>query len=629
MCGIAGVVGHRESDVLVAKMNAELAGRGPDAEGLESWPASQTSFGHRRLSIFDLSELGRQPMMTPDREIGLVFNGAVYNFHELRRDLESAGFRFKSTSDTEVILYGYKAWGIDKLVARMRGMFAIGIWDHPARKLYLVRDRLGVKPLVYALQGSTLAFASTVRALAAAGFGDNGIDPKAVADFFEFGFVTEGRTIYNGIAKVPPATILEFANGKLTSRVYWQENTARPTGAISFEDALQETERLFLEAVKLRLEADVPVGALLSGGVDSSLVCWAIAKLGGNIKAFTVGTPGDPWDETPDALATAKLLGITHEIVEMRSEDEPDLSDLTNAYAEPFGCPSALGMLRVSKAVKPSATVLLTGDGGDDCFLGYPEQKNFYLAQKVAQKGILPWFWKAKGGRRDNLPERFRRAAHFLDYATGGLGAAISIHDGLPRYEQHGLLGPRLAGAKVDQRNTPVSPESARNILGDYISYSRLQRFVSEYLTKVDGGAMRYALEARSPFLDQELWNFAQSLPYEVRLQGGTLKAILRELSRRRIGERVASGKKRGFGIPVGRWLAGRWRPHFEELLRDSYAAREGWIDAAAVRKHLADAAAKGNASLHLWYIYVFEQWMRRQAQVQGVSADRTPVGVR
>ena len=308
MCGISGVTGRDDSEILVARMNADLAGRGPDAEGLETWPAAGVSLGHRRLSIFDLSELGRQPMLTPDRGIGLVFNGAVYNFHELRNDLETAGFRFKSASDTEVILYGYKAWGIDKLVARMRGMFAIAIWDHPARTLYLVRDRLGVKPLVYARQGNTLAFASTVRALAAAGLADGGIDPKAVAEFFEFGFITGARTIYNGIHKVPPATILEFSNGSLTSRQYWRENVAAPTGTIGFEEAIEETERLFLQAVKLRLEADVPVGALLSGGVDSSLVCWAIAKLGGNIKAFTVGTPGDPWDETPDAVATARRM---------------------------------------------------------------------------------------------------------------------------------------------------------------------------------------------------------------------------------------------------------------------------------------------------------------------------------
>ena len=611
MCGIAGVVGHNDSALLVGRMNADLAGRGPDAEGLESWPAG-VSFGHRRLSIFDLSELGRQPMLTPDREIGLVFNGAIYNFHELRRELESIGYRFKSTSDTEVILYGYKAWGIDKLAVKMRGMFAIAIWDHPQRKLILIRDRLGVKPLVYAQQGNTIAFASTVRALSVAGFGNAGIDPKAVAEFFEFGFITEARTIYNGIHKVPPATILEFCDAKLTSRVYWQENAARPTGAISFEDAIEETERLFLEAVKLRLEADVPVGALLSGGVDSSLVCWAIARLGGNIKAFTVGTPGDPWDETADAVATAKQLGIAHEIVEMSASDEPDLTELIDSYGEPFPCASALGMLRVSKAIKPSATVLLTGDGGDDCFLGYPEHGNFYKAQKLSQQLPLHLIWKAKGGRRDNLPDKFRRAAHFLDYATGGLGAAIGIHDGLPRYHEHGLLGPRLTNAKVDQRSTPVSPESAKTMLGEYIVYSRMHRFVGEYMTKVDGGAMRYALEARSPFLDQELWNFAQSLPYEVRLRGGVLKAVLREISRRRIGDRVATGKKRGFSIPVGRWLAGRWRPHFEELLKDSHAAREGWIDARAVQKYLAEAAVAGVASNQLWYIYVFEQWLRR-----------------
>jgi asparagine synthase (glutamine-hydrolysing) len=625
MCGIAGVVGNVESRTLVARMNADLARRGPDAEGLESWNEGTVTFGHRRLSIFDLSELGRQPMLSPDRQVGLVFNGAIYNFLELRRELEQLGYRFKSQSDTEVIVHGYDAWGMDQLVSRMRGMFAIALWDNKARKLFLLRDRLGVKPLVYAVRGTQIAFASTVRALAAGGFAPE-IDPEGVAEFFEHGYVTDARTIYRGVHKVPAATLIEFSNGNVRQTEYWTESVARPAGSISFEDAVAETERIFLEAVRLRLEADVPVGALLSGGIDSSLVCWAIAKLGGNIKAFTVGTPGDPLDETADAVATARKLGIAHEIVEMSSEDEPDISDLTEAYGEPFACASALGMLRVSKAVKPNATVLLTGDGGDDCFLGYPEYYNFQLAQKIATRTPLRWIWKPKGGRRDELPEALRRAAHLLDFATGGLGARTRIHDGLPRYHTHGLLGEHLRNAVVKSRQIPITAESAKRLLPEFIVYHRKHQFVGEYMTKVDGGAMHYALEARAPFLDQELWNFAHSLPYDVRLRKGALKAVLREISRRRIGERVATGEKRGFSIPIGRWLAGKWRGRYEELLMDSIAAREGWIDAGAVRKYLDSSKVK--ASNQLWYIFVFEHWMRSHYSLCQRSLPRTSVTV-
>lgn len=618
MCGISGIIGSADSLSLVERMNQALARRGPDAEGIEQWGPMNT-LGHRRLSIFDLSELGRQPMLSPDRQVGLVFNGAVYNFHEIRRDLVQLGYPFKSQSDTEVILHGYSAWGMDKLVDRMRGMFAIALWDNREKKLFLLRDRLGVKPLYYCQNGSQVAFASTARALASAGLGA-GIDPAAAAEYFEFGYVTDERSIYKNIRKVPAATLIEFSNGKVSQREYWKESTARPSGSIGFEEAVEETERLFLEAVKLRLEADVPVGALLSGGVDSSLVCWAISHLGGNIKSFTVGTPGDVFDETPDAVATAQKLGIDHSIIEIRADDAPDIDEMVNAYGEPFACASSLGMLRVSKAIKPSATVLLTGDGGDDCFLGYPEHKYFHMAQRLASTVPLAAFWRVKGGRRDELPERFRRAAHFLDYAAGGLGATTRIWDGLPRYHQNGLFGPLMKQATLAEREIPISRESGRNLLAEFITYHRNHRFVAEYLPKVDGGAMYYALEARAPFIDQELWNFAQSLPFSVRLRKGTLKAVLREIARRRIGDRVATGKKRGFSIPVNRWLAGRWRKGFEEMLETSVAAQEGWIDAGAVKRYLAETAPSGSVPNQLWYIYVFEKWIRHERRLSPQS---------
>jgi asparagine synthase (glutamine-hydrolysing) len=623
MCGIAGLIGERDRQAArerVARMTAALARRGPDGEGIELW--DEAALGHRRLAIFDLSEAGRQPMLSPDSSVGVVFNGAIYNFLDLRRDLESLGHRFKSNTDTEVLINGYLEWGLDALVSKLKGMFAFGLWDDRLQRLFLVRDRLGVKPLLYSIGDHRIAFASTARALKAGGFAGE-IDDKAVMEYLEFGYVTDDRSIYEGVAKVPAATIVEWRGGSISSREYWSPGADGSTN-ISFEEAVEETQALFLKAVEKRLHADVPVGALLSGGVDSSLVCWAISRLGGDIKAFTIGTPGDEWDETEDARATAEALKIDHRVLELSADAAPDLSELVKAYGEPFACASALGMLRVSRAVRSEATVLLTGDGGDDLFLGYEGHRHFWLAEKAArampQAATRLWM-----SLRNQVSDegRMRRARSFIDYATGGLGAVAERHDGLPAYERDGLLGQRLANATVAARAIPWSSESARRVLADFLVYDRRTRFVGEYLTKVDGSTMYYSLEARSPFLDQDLWEFASALSFDVRLRRGRLKAILREIAARNIGERVARGRKRGFGIPVGRWMAGRWAESVRETLTDSILASEGWIRAEQALAQLERAERKGWASNQLWYIFVLESWLRHErAEMEDLGAN-------
>ncbi len=612
MCGIAGLIGEANPErgrTIVSAMVCALARRGPDGEGIEQWPTA--TFGHRRLSIFDLSDAGRQPMLLPDRSVGVVFNGAIYNFLNLRAELERAGYSFKSRTDTEILLHGYSHWGIDGLVQRLRGMFAIGLWDECRKKLYLIRDRLGVKPLVYAIKDGKLAFASTVRALRDAGIAGD-LDSQALAEFLEFGFVTDDRTIYGGIEKLRAGEILEWSAGSVSKRFYWALPEAESSSAVSFDDAVEQTEAIFLEAVKLRLEADVPIGALLSGGVDSSLVCWAIAKLGGNIRTFTVGTPNDPFDESADARATARQLGVPHQVIELGPDDAPGMQDLVSAYGEPFACYSALGMLAVSKAVRHEATVLLTGDGGDDIFLGYPEHKNFWLAQRVANY-LPPGSALAWRLVRNALPRHgsARRAKHFVDYATGGLGAIAQVHNGLPLYREHELLGSMLADAEVSHRQTSLSQASARCLLSDFLNYDRRTRFTGEYMTKVDGATMYYALEARSPFLDHVVWEFAGKLPFSLRLRDGSLKAILRELARRHVGERVSSGRKRGFEIPVQRWLAGRWGGEFKQAISDSVLARGGYIRPDRILHLWKSTSASGIVPLQLWYLYVLEHWMR------------------
>lgn len=599
-------------------MTRALARRGPDGEGLHAWP--DAVLGHRRLAIFDLTDAGKQPMLTQDGRIGVTFNGAIYNFVELRSELERAGFRFRSRTDTEVLLHGYRLWGIDELVTRLHGMFAFALWDAESHTLFLVRDRLGVKPLVFARSQGGVAFASTAAALSAAGYVKE-LDVQALVEYLEYGFVTDARCIYAGIEKLPAAHIAQWHDGSFTLREYWRPS-APANANISFEEAVDHTERLLLRAVEMRLAADVPVGALLSGGIDSSLVCWCVAKLGGDVTAFTVGTPGDEWDETSDARATAAELGIRHQVLDQRPESAPSVQDLVAAYGEPFACASALGMLGISQAVRRQATVLLTGDGGDDVFLGYPRHAHLALAQRIAS--VLPpaaaRAWKMLGPA---LPKAgaIRRVAHLLDYASGGLGAVANAHDGLPSYRRMGLLGERLQSSSVDARLLPWSPASGRRVLGDFLDYERRTRFTGEYLTKVDGGCMYHALEARSPFLDQDLWTFASSLPYDLRLHRGKLKAVLREIARRRISKRLASGPKRGFGIPVQRWITGRWRDSVDEIFRHSELEREGWINARVLRARLSSLRPGESAPLQLWYLYVLEVWLQTQRSY-GLRAD-------
>jgi asparagine synthase (glutamine-hydrolysing) len=488
MCGIAGYVAAAENSEVgfrVRKMTGVLQRRGPDSQGFAEWPG--VSLGHRRLAILDLSAAGHQPMLTGDGNIGLVFNGCIYNFIELRADLERLGYQFRSHTDTEVLLYGYQAWGIDMLARRLRGMYAFGIWDDNRRKLTLVRDRLGVKPLLLAHQGNEIAFASTAAALRQAGFGKSALDEEAVLEFLEFGFVTDERCIWQGIRKLPPASILEWQDGRVEERRYWALDKIDRSWNISFDEAVEETERLLIESVKLRLFADVPIGVLLSGGIDSSLICWAMAQTNANITAFTVGTPGDPADETGDARETAQRLGIQHEIVTL-SEDSPSLELLTDAFSEPFACSSALGMLQVSRAVKPKATVLLTGDGGDDVFLGYDLFLKTWWAQKAAQS--LPphsdAVWRAV---QRMVPRfgKFKKARTFMELATGGAGSYARTRDGLPYYEKKQMLGPRLEGRTTAQRQMPRSLEGARRQVQEVFELHHRMHFTSEFMPKVDG----------------------------------------------------------------------------------------------------------------------------------------------
>src|SRR6185437_14159627 len=425
----------------------------------------------------------------------------------------------------------------------------------------------------------------------------------AIAEYLQLGFIPDDYSIYREARKLPPASILEWHGGKVTIRRYWSSPSVTPS-SLSFEESVESAEEQLLKAVELRLHADVPIGILLSGGIDSALICWAATKLGRRITAYTIGTPGDPWDETAAARSTAEALGLDHRVLDMGQDDQYEMNDLVSAFAEPFACSSALGMLKVSKYVAASSKVLLTGDGGDDVFLGYPRHRHVLMAGKLAP--IIPYSlrkWWCKDGSLLPKVGPLCRVATFLDYVA----ESPTIHGRSVMKSK--ILGDRLKNG-MDNYGAWV-PSVTGSLISHFLNYEYRNRFVGEYLTKVDGATMHYGLEARSPFLDQDMWEFASSLPYALRLHRWQLKAILREVARRRISPHLAEGRKRGFGVPVHRWIVGPWRPLVEASLGESILEKEGWIRPKASSELFQSALKQGEASLQLWYVLALELWMR------------------
>jgi asparagine synthase (glutamine-hydrolysing) len=576
------------------------------------------------LAIIDLSPSGGQPMISDDGLVGVTFNGCIYNFATLRKELEGEGARFRSNCDTEVLVHGYRHWGIDRLVQRLRGMFAFAVWDDTRRSLTIVRDRLGVKPVLYRVDGDRLTFASTLPAITASSSGDCTIDKQAVLAFLEYGYVPEEDCIYREVHKLEAATILEWRGGRITKRSYWNLPEVDERTKVDFDEAVEETERLLVESVRQRLVADAPLAALLSAGVDSGLICWALTRLNSNVKAYSVSTPGEVGDESRGAAQTAAHVGIPLEIVPM-GEHRPQelLHQLSDAFGEPFACSSALGVLQVSEVIKREASVVLTGDGGDDVFLGYPFHRHFYLAQKLANMTPTPLLrlWPHVRGFTPTW-NWCRRSGHFLDYASGGLGAVTRAHDGLPYFIAASLLsGGELDNASLRYRELPLSTDSARKLLPEFIRFEQGMHFRSEFLTKVDGGSMYYSMEARSPLLDQELWEFAARLPFSIRLRGLVLKAILRKIADRRLGLAISRRRKTGFTIPVESYLSGSWSDELFSLESGTLLEDQGWIGRGALSRHLALLKSKKiGVAAQLWRLVVLERWLRREKSARRSS---------
>jgi len=618
MCGIYGAVGGG-SEAAARAAVAALHRRGPDASGV--WVEGGVALGHARLRVIDLSEAAAQPMTGCDPRIRLTYNGEVYNHHALRAELEGLGHRFRSRSDTEAIVHGYEQWG-DAVVERLDGMFAFGLWDGGKRRLLLARDRTGKKPLFYARGPSgSLSFASEIKALVAAGLPAE-LDEQALPMLLSWGYVPAPATLHRGVVALPPATRLTFEPGvggapTLGTDVYWRPTFLETPLEVGVDEAAARVRELVTAAVERRLEADVPLGAFLSGGLDSTIVVGILARhFGRPVQTFSIGFAGDPaYDETSYAREAAAAFGCHHTEFIVEPSAFAAIEELVELHDGPFGDSSALPTQAVARLTRQHVTVALTGDGGDELFAGYLR----FLAAEAAER-IPPVVRRgmARAGALipRALPEKSlgARARRFLGAAALPMADRVAGWGSLFSAELGALLRPEvqdgldLGAPGAWQRG--FFGGDGRSALAQLLDHNFRAYLAYDLQTKVDRCTAGVGLEARSPFLDTALCEYAGRLPDDLKRRGTTTKWILREAFKDLVPERILRRGKMGFGVPLATWMRGPLRAPLWDYLApgarlDSLLRRDA-VD-ALLRRH----AAGEDLSARLWLLLTLEVWLR------------------
>ncbi len=621
MCGIAGRVNFRSrrpvEPSLVQSMCDLLAHRGPDDHGV--YTDQHVGLGHRRLSILDLSPSGHQPMADPSRRLWLTFNGEIYNFLEIRRELEQEGFTFCSRSDTEVILAAYAHWGVECL-GRLRGMFALGLWDWNTQTLLLARDRVGKKPLHYWLDGDGIAFASEPKAfLADPGF-EPAADASALLHYLAYQSVPSPQSAFKGLQKLPPGHFLLVRDGKVDVQRYWRLNY-EPKQKIDERELPSLLLAQIRDAVACRLISDVPLGAFLSGGIDSATVVALMAQTGGGrVKTFSIGFPEEEYDELPFARQVAKRFGTDHHEFVVTPQVHDILPKLVWHYNEPFADPSAIPTYYLSQLTREHVTVALNGDGGDESFGGYTR----YLPLSRAAG-----FW--------NLPAALRRAGVAASRSTATMQPLphriqnwLEIN-GLGPQHQHIVrsmqLKPTLraalctpeflsaAGAPPPELllETAFAETDARDHVDAMMAVDVAHYLPDTLLVKVDIASMAHGLEARSPFLDHQLMEFVARLPADAKIRGTALKYALKQAVRGLIPDEIIDRKKKGFSVPIRRWFRQELKGFLYDTLLSSRALQRGYFRPKALRAML-DQHVAGTCDWHdeLWNLSMLELWHQR-----------------
>jgi len=619
MCGIAGVVSaSRESDIseaLVRHMCDQIVYRGPDDEGILVQDGA--GLGMRRLSIIDLSG-GHQPVFNEDRSAWIVYNGEVYNFPELRPELEKRGHRFYTKTDTEVIIHLYEEMGAD-CVKELRGMFGLAIYDKTKRKLILARDRLGKKPLHYALVKDKLYFASEIKSILAVAPELAQVNAQGLLEYLYYGYVPDPITAFTGIQKLPPGHLLEFENGKISVRQYWdlpQYNTHVPK---SEEECLEELEHRLLEATRIRLISDVPLGAFLSGGIDSSTVVALMARASSApVKTFSIGFTKADFNEAEYARMVARKFGTDHHEMILEPNVVETVEHLTSSLEEPFGDSSMLPTYYVSKMAREHVTVALSGDGGDEIFAGY-DRYRIHSNRRFFE-------YVPEGARKFFRDQLFPRLPNKMQ------GRSFIYNVTLPWQERY-VDG--LSFLPAFERDIPILSDDFRQILrrGDDPQNALLRYFkkapahdpvsellyvdtktymVGDILTKVDRMSMLNSLEVRVPMLDHKFVEWVTGLPPEWKLRGTTQKYILRKLAERLgVPSEALNRPKQGFSLPLVHWMRNELKDVLMILLEPRTLQR-GYFEASGIRKLMNDHLSGGRVLTgRIWRMLMFELWHR------------------
>jgi len=628
MCGITGwatndpaaAPSDNDRSVLSA-MCGTIRHRGPDDEG--KWLGDGVALGMRRLSVIDL-KTGDQPVWNEDRNVLAVMNGELYNFREVRSRLEKLGHKFATNSDTEILPHLYEEYG-DDLVDHLDGMFAFALWDMKERRLLIARDRFGEKPLYYGVFGNALCFASEPKALFAHPAVDRRIDRDSAYLYFSFDYVPAPRSIYEGISKLPAGHTLTWNSGDLKVQKYWDISFSKPDVRLSRRDAANHLLDLIRDSVRRRLVADVPLGVLLSGGIDSSTVAALAATLSPDkVKTFSIGFKEESFDESSHARSVAKHIGTEHHEEILSVDAAADLvSEIGTWLDEPLSDASLLPTYLLSAFVRKHVTVALGGDGGDELFAGYP----MYLGHKVNRiYRTIPRFLRGAivepavsslAAGTDNLTfdykaKRFVKAADRDDVERHHMWFGSFAPE-----EKDRLLTGEFAAALTsgdtyaEARELAMDCDSADLI--ERMQYLDIKLYLAEdILTKVDRASMAVSLEVRAPFLDHKVAEFAASLPVDYRLRRNTSKYILKKAVRDILPRSIIERPKKGFGIPVAEWLKGPLNAVLRDLLSEKALLDQGFFDPAYVEQLISEHE-KGLANHYkqLWTLLVFQLWHR------------------
>ncbi len=633
MCGIVGAVWNDpavaiQADVL-ERMTEALRHRGPDDDGSSHFeyrlrppyePMPGVALGFRRLSIIDI-EGGAQPMSNEDGTVWVVFNGEIYNFETLRRRLEGAGHKFRTNSDTETIVHLYEDEGTN-CFEHLNGMFAIAIWDAPRRRLVLGRDRLGQKPLVYRHEPNRLLFASELKSLLAVPGASREIDPCAVDEYLTYQYVPHPNTILRGVRKLPPGHCAVYEDSCLNVRAYWSPDFNHQAEMTS-KDAAAQLRPLLESAVTMRMRSDVPLGAFLSGGVDSSLIVALMAKNSDQkIKTFSIGFPVKEYDETRYARMVSKHLGTDHHEFQVTPDGLDVLPKLVWHYDEPFADSSAIPTWYVSKLTREYVTVALSGDGGDELFAGYPRYKAIWLAGLLDRLGPVNRFLASPVWQRLPASTRQKSLLRRVKRFSGALARPpqrryldwIGIYNEAARAE---LYTETFIGSLADSDPFAFLQSAwARASKRDFVTSASLADLTTylpcDLMTKVDIASMAHSLECRQPMLDHRVVELAASMPARLKFRRGVGKRILRTAFGDLLPREIWTRKKMGFGVPIDHWFRNELKEMTHDVLLDDTARSRGLFRHAEVERMVREHEnGLFDHSYRLWSLLVFELWMR------------------